>query len=598
MRAAATKTRKSNFSDIPVPEIIRRVESSPKFKNLTPEQQEAVRGRVFDRFVGPYYKSKGVPYTKEEFLSRKFHVIGEPSTFEKAEAIGTKTTEETKRFYVQANLAATKTAKAVFGGFDWLADRINPTTKHEFNKELDPLIDYQKKWLTDHYNNSLISRAVNLAGEMYGQAPAYTIAGKVIKAGEGLMKGIDSLEGLHEMAASSKKAKFIYDKLNTAASFYLGSRLAGASQRQAASEGISGGVGDALLSFMGKILGVGGSKLLTAMAKAPTKAVGLENAPLDTVKGKVARASAKMMNELSQQLGYKDFWDAQSKNAGGKVYDLLKAKISEASKELSVHNRDLVGLEAAANLREARKNPEFQKVESLIGDVKKEPTEKAVVDETTDLAKARVGKLAFDSTVGAASSKSMAFEDNVSKAIKRYPIVRYGLRNIVFEDRGHKMLATLALLDKAPQTAPREKLKNFMLQHLKERYPGLTPAQLKAQGDVALEKIRILREQNPGAKEIRFYRQTTTNLDHPFYGHELELYNATKRVGREDLDIAGAVGLAGGAGAIEELSERAQAKKERLAKLKEKAKEQAKERGKDVFVSMASPEEEEKAEKK
>lgn len=496
-----TSQKNKAGSNLSVPEIIRRFETSPKYQALPPDKQNEVRGKLFDKYVAPYYKSKGVPYTKEEFISRKFRTLGGPTL-----------TEDITKGAVSANLAAAKVTKSVLGSFDWLADKLNPKVKHNFAGVEQPLIDRANEYLTDHYSNSLRSRAADFVGEQVGQLPAYVGAGRVLSLGTGLLKGLPATEKLIEVGGP--KGKFLYDKLRTAADVYLGTELSGGSQQESRTSGITAGIGDAVLSMFGRLLGIGGGKLVKQVIQAGAS-VGAENVNTEKLSGKLTRAGQKLIE-----------------NAGG--LDKIPKTIEKSKNKIARSNKDIVELEAKAKLAKVSQTPQFQKVATILNKHDKTLVEKHIASHVAEVEEAResasLGEPTLEqlrnSTVGAASSASLDFEENVSKSLKNFPLVRKGLEGITFEDRGHKLLASLALLTQQKSSKARDEIYFKIVQHLQKRYPNKSLPQLVEMGNQALNKIEALRKTGIAeeGQQVRFFRQSELDPSQPLFGHEIDLY--------------------------------------------------------------------------
>lgn len=444
-------------------QAINNLESDPKYKALDTDKKLSVRSHLFDKFVAPYYKNKGVivnDESKERWvkagLGRTLDTkttVGKPSLLEKTVDLGT---------HYEASLAkaGTTTARAAIdlhsnimhgfikhtmpevykeaghGKLLQKYDRYTGYARDYFNEREDKL----NTWLGSDINKDIQTKIVELPGKaagLVGNHPSYILAGEFV-GGIGVLGKGEALT--EELLQAGPKGKYIYKALKGAAEGYLAAKGEGATSKEAGSmaKGFAEfEAGVSAIPFLGKLLGLGGPRVLEQSLKAVTSSSKeiIENTSTEKISGAVVKATAKSLSEVAQKLGFKDFWDAQGKGAGKKVISGVSELAGQANKEISVHNPELVAAVASKELGKVSSNPLGGAFINMIRQ-HVDPV-KATVEHVVEATRATSGMQLEKSTVGAASAKSLEFGDNLTKLFQS---------NVTFEKRSHKFLAALDMM--------------------------------------------------------------------------------------------------------------------------------------------------------
>lgn len=442
------------------------LEKSPKYQALPTDKKLEVRGHLYDKYIAPYLKAKGVdssdPSTKEAWVKaglgtpvKDLKRPGAPTTMEKIEDART-------HFKASLSKGGTQTGRMLLNTHQLMMHGLVKTfpirsftpIEAKLLRKYDHYVNLGREWLDDrediansmlgnNYNSNspFVTKMVELPGRAAGflekQAPFIATV-----EGVGLAGGLLKTEALAEsLLGKSAMTTYAYRALKGAAEGYLGMKASGESDRAAKSMAAFGAkfeIGLAALPYLGKLLGIGGPKALKSSVDAVVNSTpeAIEKADTKTIRGTVVKATAKALNEVAEHLGFKNFWDAQNKGQAGKVVEGLMALGGQANKEFAVHNPDLVKVQAEHDLTELAKNPLGGKFLQVLQSNGAKPVED-IVEHVTQATKAVSGMPMEKSTVGAAAAKSLEFSDNLTKRIQS---------NIPFEKRTHKFLAALTTL--------------------------------------------------------------------------------------------------------------------------------------------------------
>ena len=521
---------------------ITKLESSDFYKQLSPAKKVAVQTKFYNQFVVPAQKSLNYKGDLKEWLkgrAGKLTTSGETSTTEKAlGAVGHGTLSFTK---------------PLVKGAEYLADKAGLDTS-KARQVSDRIYRRDEDWIEQHYDKHLKDQAIKEVGTFAGQTPA-------LMMGSGILKAIGLTDLLGPGVAQAPKMVQIGSRmLHSAIDGYIFGAATGDDPVKSA-EGFA--LGSELFrpveTYIGKLLGLGGQKLVKETVESATKAVS-EKAPEAT--GEIPAIVTALAGSPKQKINATTI-QALNDLTGGNF-----ATSSKAAQEIAIHklgrlqpaiadelgfiNQHIVEAKAAAQtLKQRAMVPEFNKVLTDLEKIDGTPTPKAVAQSVAEKAKNRqiVKRASSKPQVivpGAASAGSYEFEDNLSKRVGQgLDKLGLGKDKLVWEDRGHKLLFYLNLLltDQKSLGPSKERNKQFqfLLQHLNDRYKDATLPDLVKMSDnlwthiEQLTKAGIMEEGKP----TRIFRQLELREGESPFGHQVKLLHdaQTKEINdRMDID--------------------------------------------------------------
>lgn len=412
-KTESTPTPKSPF------EGLRKLATDPKFKALPSDEKMKVKGQLFDKYLAPYYKSKGMevsPNLKEHFVRSEDPTYkgDQVKPISKAPTLDEKTGDFLAHLGMQAGKQG---VKVVHGGVD-AADKVENIVERVikyaspvnikidgketpfgagelgqkfqswfdreqgFNKRtLDAKEDEFNTYLGSNYQDSFAIKAaeapVRAAGSttsMFARSPEYLAAPGITSVGARGILGKAALTDL--LANGTFIEKMSYRAIKGAAEGYLvgkaedqhGGQLHGTaiffSGLEAAgplASKIARPVADKAIAFVSRLLAYGGTSRVEQAIAAVDKATPEQIAKADTTKitGAIVKATAQMRDDVAAKLGYKDYAEAKASGRSGqqKVAKGVAAIIKQANAEITVHNPELVRIKAAKDVKEWSSNP-------------------------------------------------------------------------------------------------------------------------------------------------------------------------------------------------------------------------------------------------
>jgi hypothetical protein len=391
-------------------------------------------------------------------------------------------------------------------------------------KKLDDYLSASDWFMENGFKQNLTNKIMYGAGEISAQVPLF-MATDGVAEGMGLNElfGLKEATGMHKVALRS---------LEAGAQGYLIGTAEG--KKNPEKEGLTWGVGAVFLgtgghqvseylakpsyNYLGSLFGWGGGKLLTplvedAALQVKNRSAAASVSPVTTAlvgspKQKISAAVIQSLNDLTGGSFYKAP-DIAKKKALTKLSKIAP----EFADQISFIDKNVTGASAAQQLIKQRSAvPEFDEVLKKLEKISGKPSHETVADamhqkEATnqfrrnsdkmvqeifrspetremiskDLASKtgdiNLGRRSSDIVPGAASIKSLEFGDNLSKHIDaQLDKMGLGKNKIQFEDRKHKMLFFLNVLQSENRslgpTKERNKLFQVLLNKLQSDFPG------------------------------------------------------------------------------------------------------------------------------
>lgn len=503
---------------------IQKLESSDFYKGLSPAKKVQVQTKFYNQFVKPAFK--------EGDSNLKTWLQGRAKKLNESDV-----TSSTEKAAMAVGHGALSLTKPLVKGLESATGNADSPGKRFF----DQIYSQDDKWMEQHYDDHLKDTAIKEVGTMVGQIPA-------IMAGAGFLRGIGLTELLGPGVSSAPKIVQIGARmLHSAAEGYIFGEATGDDPSKSA---MGFAVGNELFrpveKFVGKLLGLGGQKLIKETTDSVTKAVA-DRAPeatnevahivtglAGTSKQKIHAATIQALNDLTGG----DFVKS-SPIAQASAISKLEKQAPGLAGELGFINQNIVEAKAAAvTLKQRAMVPEFNQVLSDLEKIDGTPTPKTVAESVAKKAENRqlVKKASQASSQpaatvpGAASSSSYEFEDNLSKRIGQgLDKLGLGKDKLVWEDRGHKLLFYLNLLlgDQKQLGASKERNKQFqfLMQHLNDRYKDATLPDLVKMSDNLWTHIEQLTKAGvtEEGKPTRIFRQTELRPGESPFGHQVKL---------------------------------------------------------------------------
>ena len=384
-----------------------KLAKNPKYQAMSPKEKMETRGKLYDKYVVPYYKSKGAtlpPEHREMFIRAGIQASPEQGASYSGDKTNEYKTDILGHLAAQVGKQGIKTLRGAGEAADRAGDVIsgilmsagNSTIAGrlggklalrmreesvKWNKALDEREDAVNKYLGSDFAQPLTVRvaeapirAIGSAEKFMIENPEYLGAGKVVGLAADGVLGAGALSDV--LANGTLKQKMAYSALKGAAEGLLvgsyegqkGQELAGTSlffgEAEAAGplahELKQPGV-EAAKKFLSKLLVWGGPTRVEQALSAATGATAkqLENADPQKLTTKLTKATAKAVDDISQGLKLPIQRDPKT---GRFVSIRAKAEgvaevLRQANAEAAVHNPELVELQAAHAVKESMKNP-------------------------------------------------------------------------------------------------------------------------------------------------------------------------------------------------------------------------------------------------
>jgi len=539
---------------------LRRLEKDTLYNSQPEGTKTVIRAHLYDKYGEAYFKSKGI--NPDDTFRRKWinheswtHPDGKGGTVGGIGEInkdGFSMLEVMSRFDASLKKGTDKFAQDVY---ETERSLVRKVINHDvpgstgdkfvkyFDKEIDTRVNYFKgreaeadKWLGDHYNDSLKANIIELPGKAIGYGKdlvAMTAASRIVGSlNTGILGGVGLTE---QAAAQSNKAKYAYNAIKEAAIGYLYGTAVGESGAKDAAIFASVGSGTKLgwdaIKYLSKIGVSGGTNVLARSIEA-VKKLGPEEiraASPEKVSNLNIKATAKMLNEVSTKLGYDNFWEAQRRGGSQKVMDAVAEGLHAGGEQAAIHNKEVVAKEAEHSFKEMSLNP----LGSGLLDIAKQHGVDPIKETVEHVTKATEAVSGVSTShkeyqaVGAASTHSFEFEENVSRAIKT---------DFKFESREHKLLAAYARLQNGQGKDLGFKFRDYKGKYLKQsdffvhlldtirtdpKYAKFSMRELGEIGNRILDHMRAVEKQGG---EKRMWRQAEFRPGKPRYSHQMELY--------------------------------------------------------------------------
>lgn len=556
--------------DVAMHRAINNVEKSDKYKNANPKQKIAMQKWLFQSYVLPargttdaanlnlkdYIKDRFTRGTKNDTLLADNTTTADKKI--KAVQHGVNTmASAVYAMYQKGNDTFNETVASAKNSTSYLntlraggiqgptsiGDSGKPKPTH--NAMIEKYFQDDKNWMESRYKNTP-DKIIKEAGTFIGQGPVFDLASGITE-GIGLRAILN--DGVGALAGRGGKIARAASAMLTHASegYLIGLGTHDDPMASAAGFGIGGPILEALggsaTKFVGKMMGVGGVKLVSQAAEHGVNAVESNNyaatAPAAIVKmvgtpeQKVTAATVKMLNDM---IG--GSWiDASIEEQDAALVKLGKA-VPEIRDQLSVINPQLFEMHVGKETEEWRKSvPQAHDVLTKMEQLSGSSTAKAVTENIVALTRAeniRANPSAFAEAVvkpGAASRDSLEFETNFSRNVDvQLGKLGIGKDKIVFEDRGHKELFYLnALLSQAKQKGKlgkeADRQFSFLLGHLNERFKDVPLSDLVKMSDAVWNKVEMLSKAGymKEGQPVRIFRQSEFKPGESPFGHEVWL---------------------------------------------------------------------------
>lgn len=464
----------------------------PKYQALSSEAKAETRGKLFDKYVVPYYRDKGV--NLDAGARDRFSKAGTGMPVEQPKA---KYTDDDMYAHLltQAAKQDVKLVRGAYQGADKVEGAVEKIMTHgggassiglgaKFHewwgregtsayKELDKQEDMANAYLGKDYAQPLQVRALETPLRIIGSGsadlaanPQYLGATKIAGlAAEGLL-GKTAITDL--LANRTTKEKLAYKSLKGAAEGYLAGAMGGENETHREASGLMFGLGEVAgagaegaIKFISKFNVWAGPARVEQAIKAlyTVTPQHLEQADATKVTTLLMRATNKMRNEVAVNLGFKDYADARANKAQGKVATGLSTLLDQANKEAPVHNPELVAMQAQHDVKAWMSNPLGAEVAAGLKQFGVDPVQAATV---TTVKNAKVsagdfseikGKISKDAITtvnrlleglgpGAASVKEKDIFKAVTKLVET---------NIPMEDKAHTFTFMWGIKDSLPK---------------------------------------------------------------------------------------------------------------------------------------------------
>ncbi len=394
-----------------------------------------------------------------------------------------------------------------------------------------------EQWNKQHFDNKNIKdNLIQGAGNLVGQSPAFVLSEGILgKIGLDVLTSDTLLKGAPAIAKVGSKLLY-----NAANGYLVGHFTDDDPYKSAAGFAIGGAILEPFQKYVGKLLGLGGQRLLSQMLGSAKKAIAEKavesEAPSAVValagsqKQKINAATIRMLNDLAD-----GNYVRASKNVQANAIKKLAKIAPELEDQLSVISPNTqVAVQHKDIMSQRKISPTFDKVMTNLEKVSGTPAAKSL--EEYNAIRTASAKIIKDivkvnkQVPGAASTNSYEFEDNLSKQIdNRLSKMGLGKDKYAWEDRGHKLLFALNILmtDNRVLGASKErnKLFDFTLKHLQQRYPEMTTPQLIEMSDNVWSKIENLHKVGLFKDEggNRIFRQSEFRPGQSPFSHEVEL---------------------------------------------------------------------------
>lgn len=439
------------------------LEKSSKYQALPTEKKLEVRGHLYDKYISPYLKSKGVnvsdPSTKEAWTKAGLGVPVKDLKRPGAPTLREKTQDVLTHYYAGLGKGGTQTVRgiadlnqvvthAVAKNWPFQVRSLVPYAQKAL-KEYDRVVDYTKDWadrrediansmLGNHYNTNLMTKVAEAPGAVMGfigKHPAYVVVPETMGT-IGASLGLGPLT--EKMLEMGPRGKYVYNAVKGAAEGYIISKAERETDKEArrnaklfvgfelAPPAIRAvardfGITDALktskdgaIKYLSKLLAMGKMRSVGASldAAAKTSVEEVAQANQNKLSTKLVTAGQQVLDETASKLGYKDFEDAKAKGKVDEVLGATSGLVRQANEEIGLHNPDLIAAQVAQEQKELASNPLGAK---LIGMAKKHGVDPvaAATKEVVDNVAAITGANSKDNARKALESVSSNLEDLV-----------------------------------------------------------------------------------------------------------------------------------------------------------------------------------------
>lgn len=316
-------------------------------------------------------------------------------------------------------------------------------------------------WLADHYNDSLGHKIGSMTGEQAGNLPAYILA-------NGIVRGVIQPSQLQKLG---KPALFTAKRLMEAAEGYMAGKATGEKDASGTAIAFAGfGTAGAMLGgarrYIGKLLGIGGPKLVAeVMARAATpveEAVKTTN-PLSE---RINQANREVLNAFSKAHYNGQLFHFLPKVEKEKVLDAIAQETVHQTKNIAASNPELVQKFVAKSVqKQMESSPVFkQSMDTLAkGGLKPEDIVKSTTETVVKRARINTGEASTPAAmrklvVGAAKADSPEFLANMLKSVQT---------NFKIENPKHKLVFIWGIKDQLPK-----QLQTVLKQHMEHEFPG------------------------------------------------------------------------------------------------------------------------------
>lgn len=432
-------------------DVSKRLLTDSRYTSLPPEKKALVRGRLYDKYVAPFYKGLS-PNARETFSKSGTGIQQQPPKVE---------TNEFDLFKHVASLQGVKVARSFTTGamkidnvlqraitydakntnpeyeaamkglgekfHNWIGRQVN-----ESEAVADKIEAGEFKYLGDDYNKNLsIMHPVEMTEEaikhpattalrgassfvgFFAENPEYAAASRAVGLGvSGLLGGTALSETL---ATGSVAQKMIYKGVKGAAEGYLISKAEDEHGQDTASsvamfglleasgplagelgkrgkEAVKGNA-DNVIKFLSKLNVYAGPKRTFSVFEqldkmSPEQLVKVEASASKEMGPALFKAGMKARDEVARNLGYENYAEAKKAGDQARIYTGLIRLTSQANKEAAVHNPELVALQAHKDVKQWATTPQGAEVAAIAKTAGIDPIKAALKTTTENVRKA------------------------------------------------------------------------------------------------------------------------------------------------------------------------------------------------------------------
>ncbi len=423
-----------------------KLAKDPEYLKLSPEAKAGVRGKLYDKYVVPYYKNKGVDLGPEQRDRFSKAGTGMPVASPQEETT-------TGDFFTHLAVQTGKQGIKVERGMDVAANRLGNVVQDimgspsstggrlgskfntwihgatdESSHVLNRAEDQANAYLGSNYSDNLKVKAAELPIRAVGSTAATLVENpEYLAIPSATSLGVEGLLGKTAISEAllqgSTKAKLAYSAIKGAADGYLTGKYEEENNKEASHTallfgGVEAGIVAAkpALKFLSTLNVWGGPKAVEQAIKGLDKVSpkALEQADSTKITTLLMRATSKMRDEVAQELGFNNYAEARAAKQQAKVAEGLSSLLKQANKEAAVHNPELVQLQAKEDVKEWLSNPLGAKLAAGLQKMGVDPVAAAT---TTTIKNAKIAAGDFSEIKAGISKDAMAAVSRILEGV-------------------------------------------------------------------------------------------------------------------------------------------------------------------------------------